>query len=206
MSDPHRIATPDALRAIIGEINPAVQAKVNPTIDQFARAFIARAPFIVLSTSDRTGRQDVSPKGDGPGFVAVEDDSTLLIPDRKGNKLIYGLQNILDNPHVGVLFIVPGTSETLRVNGSATLTSDPAVCARLTARGQAAQLAIRVSVEECFFHCAKAFLRAQLWKSDTWPDNLRISFGKMLAPKFGGDAQLEQAIDSMIEDDYRNNL
>src|SRR4030095_7739683 len=141
MTAPHHIATPEALRAIIGEINPAVQAKINPAIDQFARAFIARSPFIVLSTSDRAGRQDVSPKGDGPGFVVVADDNTLLIPARKGNKLIYGLQNIIENPRVGVLFIVPGTGETLRVNGSAVLTSDPAICERLPARGQGGRAA-----------------------------------------------------------------
>jgi PPOX class probable FMN-dependent enzyme len=206
MTDQHGIETVEALRAIIGEVSPAVQVKVNTAIDDFARAFIARSPFVVLSTSDRSGRQDVSPKGDTPGFVAVESDATLLIPDRKGNKLVYGLQNILENPHVGVLFLVPGTGETLRVNGRAALTSDPAVCQRLSARGQPAQLAIRITVEECFFHCAKAFLRAQLWKPEAWPENLRISFGKMLAPKFGGDAQLATTIDQMIEDDYRTNL
>ena len=136
----------------------------------------------------------------------MESDTTLLIPDRKGNKLIYGLQNILENPHVGVLFLIPGTNETLRVNGTAALTSDPDVCRRLSARGQPAQLAIRVTVDECFFHCAKAFLRAQLWKPEAWPERMRISFGKMLAPRFGGDAQVAEAIDTMIEEDYRTNL
>jgi PPOX class probable FMN-dependent enzyme len=206
MSDPHGIASGEALRAIIGEMNPAVQMKVSAALDEYARAYIARSPFVVLSTSDRAGRQDVSPKGDGPGFVAVESDTSVLIPDRKGNRLVYSLQNILENPHVGVLFLVPGTNETLRINGTAALTADPAVCERLAARGQPAQLAIRVTVEECFFHCAKAFLRAQLWQPTTWPENLRISFGKMLAPKFGGDAQLEKSIDQMIDEDYRNNL
>jgi PPOX class probable FMN-dependent enzyme len=206
MADQHGIETVEALRAIIGELNPAVQVKINTAIDEYARAFIARSPFLVLSTSDRSGRQDVSPKGDGPGFVTVENEATLLIPDRKGNKLVYGLQNILENPHVGVLFMVPGTGETLRVNGTAALTSDPAVCECLSARGQAAQLAIRVTVQECFFHCAKAFLRAQLWKPETWGERLRISFGQMLAPKFGGDAKVAEAIDEMIEDDYRTNL
>jgi PPOX class probable FMN-dependent enzyme len=206
MTNPHGIETIERLRAIIGELNPAVQMKINTAIDDYARAFIARSPFLILSTSDRAGRQDVSPKGDAPGFVAVENDATLLIPDRKGNKLVYGLQNILENPHVGVLFLVPGTGETLRVNGAATLTSDPDVCERLSARGQPAQLAIRVAVEECFFHCAKAFLRAQLWKPETWGDRLRISFGQMLAPKFGGDAKVVDAIDDMIAEDYRTNL
>ena len=206
MTDQHAIDTADALRAIIGEINPAVQMKVNTAIDEFARAYIALSPFLVLSTSDRAGRQDVSPKGDTPGFVAVENETTLLIPDRKGNRLVYGLQNIIENPHVGVLFLVPGTNETLRVNGTAALTNDPAICQRLAARGQPALLAIRVRVEQCFFHCAKAFLRAQLWKSECWPANLRVSFGQMLAPKLGGDQQMAQMIDTMIDEDYRTNL
>lgn len=206
MTDPHAIATTDALRAIIGDVNPAVQVKINTAIDEFARAYIAVSPFIVLSTSDRGGRQDVSPKGDTPGFVAVENETTLLIPDRKGNKLVYGLQNIVENPHVGVLFMVPGTNETLRVNGTATLTNDPEICQRLSARGQAAVLAIRVRIEECFFHCAKAFLRAQLWKPESWPADLRLSVGRMLAPKLGGDEQMVKMIDTMIDEDYRTNL
>ncbi len=201
----HRIETVEALRALIGESSPAVEMKINPTIDPFSRAFIERSPFVVLSTADRAGRLDVSPKGDHPGFVAVEDEATLLIPDRKGNKLIFGLQNILENPHVGVLFLLPGTNETVRVNGRAELTSDPAVLERLAARGAPALLAIRVHVEECFFHCGKAFLRAQLWKPETWAPQ-RVSFGKMFAAKVGGDEQMVAAIDEMIDEDYRSGL
>lgn len=208
-ADPHRIDSVAALRALVGDSNPATEAKINPTLDEFARGFIARSPFLILSTADRTGRQDTSPKGDGPGFVAVEDERTLLIPDRTGNRLVFGLQNILENPHVGVLFLVPGTGETLRVNGTAELTRDPAVLERLGARGKPALLAIRVTVEEAFFHCAKAFLRAQLWKSETWVP-LKVSFGKMMAPKLApsrdADEQIAQAIDQMIDEDYRTNL
>lgn len=204
--DPHRVSTVESLRAIIGEASPAVSMKLEPALGSHARAFIARSPFLVLSTSDAEGRQDVSPKGDAPGFCAVEDDHTLLIPDRRGNKLVFGLQNILANPHVGVLFIVPGTGETLRVNGTAELTADPAVLERLATRGQPAVLAIRVRVEECFFHCAKAFLRAQLWKPDAWPAGERVSFGRMFAEKAGGDEEVAKAIDAMIEDDYKHGL
>jgi PPOX class probable FMN-dependent enzyme len=207
--DPHRIASVEELCALVGESNPATQAKINPTLDEYARAFIAHSPFLILSTADRAGRQDASPKGDGPGFVAVEDDRTLLIPDRTGNRLVFGLQNILENPNVGVLFLVPGTGETLRVNGTAELTRDPAILERLSARGKPALLAIRVTVDESFFHCAKAFLRAQLWKPETWAP-LRVSFGRMMAPKLApsrdADAQLAQAIDQMIDEDYRTNL
>jgi PPOX class probable FMN-dependent enzyme len=205
-TDTHRIDTLEKLRAIIGEPSPGIDLKVEPTLNEWSRGFIERAPFVLLSTADAAGHQDVSPKGDGPGFVLVEDDRTLLIPDRKGNKLIFGLQNILANPHVGVLFIIPGISETLRVNGRAELTSDPQVLERLEARGQAALLAIRVTVDECFFHCAKAFIRSQLWKSDSWPKMEKISFGKMFAAKMGGDEQLAKAVDQMVEEDYKVNL
>ncbi len=206
MADPHRITTVEELRTIIGDVNPVTGLKVWTKIEPPAREFIARSPFLLLATCDAEGRLDVSPKGDPAGFVVVEDEQTLLVPDRKGNKLIYGLQNILANPHVGVVFLVPGTGETLRVNGRAELTRDPAVLARLDARGQAALVAIRVTVEECFFHCAKAFLRAGLWKPETWPAERGVSFGKIFAPRLGGDEQMAQQIDAAIDDDYRNNL
>ena len=206
MSDPHRITTLERLRAIIPDPGPAGAVKVNTALDQYMRDYIAGSPFLVLSTADAEGRQDASPKGDVPGFVAVEDDGTLLIPDRSGNKLVFGLQNLLANPNVSVLFMIPGVNETLRVNGRAEITADPALCERLTSRGRPAVVVIRVAVEQCFFHCAKAFLRSGLWKPDAWPAKPTISFGKMLAPKFGGDAQMAEAIDAMIEENYRTDL
>jgi uncharacterized protein len=160
----------------------------------------------MLATSDREGRPDVSPKGDGPGFVAVEDDRTLLIPERKGNKLIQGLQNILATGRVALVFLVPGTEETLRVHGRAELTADPAVLARLTERGQPALLAIRVHVEQAFLHCAKAFKRSKLWQPDTWPENLRVSFGGMFAKRLGAGADVAEKIDAAIEENYRTEL
>jgi uncharacterized protein len=206
-TDPHRIASVAALRAIVGGSSPATEAKIEPVIGEFARAFIARSPFLMMATSDADGRLDVSPKGDGPGFVAFEDERTLLVPDRTGNRLVFGLQNVLANPRIGLVFLVPGTGETLRVNGRAELTSDPAICARLAdPRGKPALLAVRVTVEECFFHCAKAFLRSQLWKPESWPPHLKVSFGKMMATKFGGDDTMAASIDQMIDEDYRNNL
>ncbi|MEO8601208.1 MAG: MSMEG_1061 family FMN-dependent PPOX-type flavoprotein [bacterium] len=204
--DPHGITTLDEVRAIVGESNPATQVKVGNALDAAGRAFIARSPFLMLATADGEGRTDVSPKGDHAGFVAVEDAQTLLIPDRSGNKLIFGLQNILASPYVSVVFLVPGTGETLRVNGRASLTKDPAILQRLSARGKPAVLAIRVCLDECFFHCAKAFLRAALWKPETWPTDVKVSFGKIMADKMGGGEGVAQTIDAMIEEDYRTNL
>ena len=205
-ADPHRLTTIDQVRAIIGAEVPSVRAKLFRGLDATAVGFIARAPFVMLATTDAEGCPDVSPKGDHPGFVVVEDEQTLLVPDRKGNKLIFGLQNILANPRVALVFVVPGTEETLRVHGAAELTADPAALERLTARGQPALLAIRVRVERCFFHCAKAFKRSGLWRHESWPEPLRISFGKMMAAKFGGGDELAQSIDQMIDEDYKTNL
>jgi len=122
-----------------------------------------------------------------------------VLPDRKGNKLLFGLQNLLANPRVGLIFLVPGTDETLRVSGRAELRTDPELLARLSARGQPALLAIRVRVERCFFHCARAFLRAELWNPESWPEPVRVSFGRQIAPRLGGDAKLADAIDANIE-------
>ena len=118
--------------------------------------------------------------------------------DRKGNKLCFGLSNILANPQVALIFLVPGTDETLRVNGRAELDAEPALLERLAARGQPALLGIRVRVERAFFHCARAFLRAELWNPDTWRERVRVSFGNQLAPKLGGDAALAERIDAGI--------
>jgi hypothetical protein len=205
-TDPHRIETVEALRALIGEKLPGMELKVYDHLNANARAFVERSPFLVLTTADADGRQDASPKGDGPGFVLIEDERRLVIPDRTGNRLIFGLQNILANPRVGVLFLIPGTPETLRVNGSAELTGDPALRERLTARGKPALLGIRVHVEECFFHCAKAFLRSRLWDPPSWPERQRISFGRMFAERTGADDKVAAAVDDAVERDYRTNL
>jgi PPOX class probable FMN-dependent enzyme len=206
MGDPHSIEDVAALRRIVGQSLPGLELKNQNTISDEARAYIARSPFLVLATCDAQGHLDASPKGDGPGFCLVEDERTLVIPDRPGNKLVYGLQNILANPRVGVIFLLPGTPETVRVNGTASLTADPELLARLAARGKPATLAIRVRVEECFHHCAKAFIRSGLWKPESWGERLKISFGAMAAKhlKLGGDVAAK--FDAAVEDDYRNNL
>ena len=202
----YRVESAARLHELLGNPNPLTRNKVFKALDETTIGFIQRSPFIVLATADAAGNQDASPKGDGPGFVAVEDATTLLIPERKGNKLMFGLKNILENPRVGIIFLIPGTNETLRVNGTAELTVDPEVLQRLTARGAPALLAIRVTVQECFFHCAKAFIRSQLWKPETWGERHVISFGKMLAKTVGGGEDLERQIDKAIEQDYKTNL
>ena len=159
----HKIQSLEQLRAVIGDEIPGLHEKNIDHVDEFARDFIEKSPLIVLSTADESGRMDASPKGDAPGFVEVLNEHTLLIPDRPGNKLAYGHQNILSNPNVGILFIVPNTRETLRINGRAELSCEPDLLQQLAARDKPATLVIRVFVDECFFHCGKAMLRSKLW-------------------------------------------
>ena len=200
------IATEAELRAVIGPEPPGLAEKNQPALDDFAVEFIAKSPFLVLSTADAEGRIDASPKGDAPGFVLVENERAIVIPDRLGNRLAYGHRNILANPRVGVLFMIPGTPETLRVNGRAELSAEPELLGKLAARGRAAVLAIHVQIEEVFFHCAKAFLRSQLWKPETWHAHHEVSFGKMYAAKKKAAASTATAIDAAIAADYRDNL
>jgi PPOX class probable FMN-dependent enzyme len=204
--DAHRIESLDVLRRTVGDGPPGVELKINETLDEFAIAFIERSPFLVLSTSNRDGLLDASPKGDGPGFVLVESDRSLVIPDRPGNGLVMGHLNVLENPRVGLLFLIPGTNETLRVNGCAELTRNPALLERLAARGKPAVLAIRVEIEECFFHCGKAFIRSNLWQPERWGERHRVSFGNMIAKKIEADESVARKIDESIEEDYRTGL
>jgi PPOX class probable FMN-dependent enzyme len=206
MGDPFAIDSLDALRRVIGQPIPGLGLKNQATISEEARAYIERSPFLVLATCDAGGKLDASPKGDEPGFCWIEDERTLVIPDRPGNKLVYGLQNILVNPRVGVIFMLPGTPETVRINGRASLTADPELLARLAARGKPAVLAIRVEVEECFYHCAKAFLRSKLWKPESWQERMKISFGAMAAKRMKLGDDVAAKFDAAVEDDYRNNL
>jgi PPOX class probable FMN-dependent enzyme len=157
------VTSKEELRAIFGEPSRPAVIKEHASLDQYDREFIARSPFLLLGTAGPNGRCDVSPKGDAPGFAAVVDEKTLVIPDRRGNRRIDSLQNIVDNPHVGLLFLIPGMDETLRVNGSAIIVRDDDLLDRLSFEGKRPQVAIVVTVEECFLHCARSFLRAHLW-------------------------------------------
>jgi PPOX class probable FMN-dependent enzyme len=183
---------------------PVTHQKVFDALDEQMSAFLA-LPFCLLATSDAEVGTSRYRQGDGAGFVLIEDPRSLVVPDRKGNKLLYGLQNILANPRVALIFLVPGTEETLRVRGRAELSADPELLERLATRGQPALIAIRIAVERCFFHCPRAFLRADLWKPETWGEPQRVSFGRQLAPKLGGDAELAARIDEGLEKG-RNDL
>ena len=166
-----RLVTSESeLRELLGYPSERAVLKEQAALDEHSRAFIARSPFLVLATSNAVGQCDVSPKGDAPGFVLVLDDRHLVIPDRPGNRRLDGLRNLLDNPHVGMLFIVPGREETLRVNGRACIVKDEEVLDRLAVMGKRPIVAIGVEVEECYLHCPKAFKRSGLWDTEHWDD------------------------------------
>ena len=185
-----RLRTTDDLRSIIPEPHPIISAKIVDHLDEQARAFIAQSPFLVLSTLGRDGIE-LSPKGDGPGFVAVEDANTLVIPERAGNRLALGLQNILENDSVGVIFLLPGTPELLRVVGRAELWDDPEQSQRLAARGHPALLTIRVRVQRAYFQCSRAAKRSGLWNPADWAAPMQISFRQVLSAKLD-EKELEQ--------------
>ena len=162
------ITTIEQLREVIPPPTGPALAKEIDFVDEHARAFIARSPFALIATAGADGRCDVSPKGDVPGFVQVLDEHTLVIPDRPGNQRADSLQNIIANPHIGLLMIIPGVEWTLRVNGRATLVRDPDVLQRCAVEGKLPILGIAVEVEELFLHCPKCFLRSQLWDTEKW--------------------------------------
>jgi PPOX class probable FMN-dependent enzyme len=175
------IDTHEALLEVIGEAKPTTKQKIIDRIDDHARNLIAHSPFVLLATSAPDGSCDVSPRGDPAGSVLVLDDRTLVLADRPGNKLIDSFRNIVDNPHAGLLFLVPGMNETLRVNGRATLVADAPYFDQLVVKGKRPRLAVVVEVEELYMHCAKAFLRSSLWQPETWPERSTLpSLGTIL--------------------------
>ncbi|MEM9195796.1 MAG: pyridoxamine 5'-phosphate oxidase family protein [Myxococcota bacterium] len=177
------VRSAEELRSILGEVASTTAHKVRRELHALDRAWLAASPFCLVATADAAGNCDVSPKGDPPGFVHVLDDRTLVLPERPGNRRGDGFHNLLDNPHVGLLFFVPGRGDTLRINGKARILRDAPFFDALTVKGHRPVLAILVAVEEVFYHCSKAFLRSSLWEPSEWqPDALpsRAEFAKAL--------------------------
>jgi PPOX class probable FMN-dependent enzyme len=162
------VDTVEQLRAIVGEPDKYVANKVKDRLSPIHRDWLAHCPLGFVATTDAHGRVDVSPKGDPPGFVHVIDDATIAIPERPGNKRVDGYLNVLEQPHVGTLFLIPGRGDTLRVNGTARILSDADYFDAMTVKGKRPILALEIDVEEVFFHCAKAFLRSDTWDPSTW--------------------------------------
>jgi uncharacterized protein len=190
------------LREHLPEPSGPTKLKVRDHLDEQSIGFIARSPFLLLSTVDADGVVEVSPKGDEPGFVRVADKNTVLVPDRKGNNLAFGHINILSNPNVGLIFLLPGTGETLRVSGRASLHDDEELCARLSARGQPAKLVTKVDVIHAYFHCARSIVRANLWQPEHWAEPMKVSFGKLFADILKMDPSAAPKIDEQVNAGY----
>jgi PPOX class probable FMN-dependent enzyme len=193
------------LRAHYGEVHPLARQKVLDRLDRHCRAFIALSPLAVLATADAEGRVDASPRGDAPGFAQVLDDTTLLLPDRPGNNRVDSYGNVLSHPGVGLLFLVPGLNETLRVNGTARIVTEPALLASAEAQGKPPRAGLLISVQEAFFHCGKALIRAKLWDAGRHvPRGDFPSLGRVVAEQTGA-CTVEEA-DQRVEEGYRTRL
>jgi PPOX class probable FMN-dependent enzyme len=204
------IADEQELRGLFAPTHDLAVQKCRTSLGEHAQAFIRRSPFLCIGSQGPDGKADVSPRGDPPGFVTILDDRTLAIPDRPGNNRLDTLSNIIGNPTVGLLFIIPGFEDTLRVNGRATLTRDPALLESMAVAGRAPKLAIVVSISEVFLHCAKAFRRSRLWSAEHFQDRSEMpSLIKMILDDTTGaptDRDEMQRMDDGLEEDYRRSM
>jgi PPOX class probable FMN-dependent enzyme len=202
----HLVTTEAELRAIAGG-HPSERAKLKDrgVLDAQSRGFLALSPFLLIATSGVDGACDVSPKGDAPGFVRALDDTRLLIPERNGNKRFDSLKNLLTNPNIGVLFLVPGCDYTLRVNGRGWITRDQSLLDSMPAQGVTPKLAIGVEVQEAYFHCVKSFRRSRLWTKESWPaaDALPSYACTVFNQIRPADATLEEYERSVAESDAK---
>ncbi|RNB92025.1 pyridoxamine 5'-phosphate oxidase family protein [Brevibacillus fluminis] len=198
------VSTEEELRSMLGYPSELVQNKVIHYLDEHCRDFIAKSPFLAISTSDHQGLCDVSPRGDSPGFVLVLDDKHLVIPERPGNRRIDSMKNILSNPNIGLIFIIPGLEETLRINGRACLVRDEELLAQMEAGGRTPMIGIGVEVQECYVHCAKAFKRSKLWDHDSWLEKDKLPRASRILADHAKMAP--EAIEEVLKESYTKRL
>lgn len=200
------LGSADELRALYGEPAGLAAKKAIPALDKHCRRFIELSPFLVLGSSKPNGPADVSPKGDAPGFVRVLDANTIAIPDRPGNNRVDSMLNIVENPHVAVIFMIPGISETLRVNGRAKISTEPVLLEAMAVNGKLPRSAIVIDVDEAFLHCAKAFIRSKLWDPASQVERKTLPpLSKIIADQVGETIDVEQS-EKRLEEAYRRTL
>ncbi len=186
---------------------PLVLAKDIGRIDEHMRRFIAMAPFCCIATSGTNGQQDVTPRGDPPGAFKVLGPNLLALPDRPGNNRLDTLRNLVENPEIGLIFLIPGIGETVRVNGTARLSVDPQLLASMAVEGKLPKSAIVVTVRQAFIHCAKAFHRAKLWQKEAQVPRTAVpSIAKMIGDQIGLTADQQKAAEARVEIAYRDGL
>jgi len=200
------IQSVEQLRALIGQPAALTCAKISDRLNALTRLYIERSPFVCLATSDAQGGCDLSPRGDPPGFVRILDDRTLLIPERPGNRLADSLVNMLVNPHVGLLFVVPGVSDTFRVNGRATITTDAALLAPSAVEGKVPLLGVLVDIDQAYTQCSKAFLRSHLWDPARFSDPASMPTGGQVHRAIQGAQFDAEAYDLERAERYRQRV
>ena len=201
------VADLDALVELVGTPSERARDKGRDRLLDVDRDWLAASPFCVLATADATGRCDASPKGDPAGsLVHVLDDRTIAIAERPGNRRVDGYRNVLENPHVGLLFLVPGRGDTLRVEGRARLVSEAPFLDAMRVKGRRPVLALVVDVEQVFFHCAKAFLRAGLWDPETWDPTGRVPRRAVVAARVEPDGRSVEELDAYYGPSYAEGL
>lgn len=200
------ITTVEALREVIDPPFEQLFQKTIHHLDDHCRDFIARSPFVLIASSDGEGHFDISPKGDPPGFVQVLDDNTLAIPERPGNHRADTFTNVLAHPHVGLIFLIPGVKNTLRVSGRATIVRDLAIREPMAIKGKVPDLALVVEVDEAFAHCAKCIIRSKLWSAEDGTRDPLPSLGQIMVDHIG-DGQISVAdMDALVDADEQHNL
>jgi len=206
MSEDNILKDEPALRAVYGHASGRAATKAIPPLDRHCRRFIELSPFLVMGSAAKDGPADVSPKGDLPGFVQVIDANTLAIPDRPGNKRIDSMTNIAENPHVALIFMIPGITETLRVNGRAHISVAPDLLQSMAVNGKPPVTAIVVQVDETFLHCSKAFIRSKLWDPAVQQDRKVLPpLSKMIADQTNQTIDVD-ASEKQLEQNYREQL
>ena len=203
---PHVIETEAQLRELVGTPAPLTCAKISPRLNAMTRQFIERSPFVCLASSDAAAHCDLSPRGDPAGFVRILDEQTLLIPERPGNRLADTLRNVLANPHIGLLFVVPGVTETLRVNGRATLTTDASLLQPCAVEGKLPKLGMLVDIDEAYTQCSKAFLRSHLWDAQRFIDPAAMPTSGQIHRAIQGEQFDAEAYDAERAERYRQRV
>lgn len=200
------ITTREGLREHYREASGNAVKKELRALDPHAVRFIANSPFVLIGSSDGNGNADVTPKGDKPGFVTVLDERTIAIPDRPGNNRLDTLENVIANPAVGLLFLIPGMNETLRINGQAKITADPGLRAKLAVEGKEPATAMIVTVKAVYMHCAKAFMRSELWNPASWPPRAAMpTLGEILKDQIAFAATAAET-DEWLDDAYKKSM
>lgn len=196
----------EELRAHYKAASERAVKKELPFLDPHARNFLARSPFVLIGSQDVNGNADVTPKGDKPGFVVMLDDVTIAIPDRPGNNRLDTLENIVANPAVGLLFLIPGMNETLRINGEGRITADAGLRAQLAVDGREPATVLVVKIKAVYMHCAKAFMRSELWSPESWPDRADMpTLGAILRDQIGL-AESASELDDSLDKSYAKSM